>query len=664
MSNLIYLQDINISANISNNIEASVDIQITEDMAYGYGYGKLNGDFFHVFDINGELDGELLLPTSEIIGNDYWIWKDGANTPDQNATYPNAPYSEGTIGSKWSSCFWTDVYGNFWVFGGVSYGDIGGQSILNDLWKYDISTKKWVWVRKYTSTSTGDYSAGLGNVSPNGPGKRAGATSWTDNNGIFWLFGGFGYGESLSNAGMLNDLWQYNPYTDEWRWMAGSKSVGSSGSYPLSYNQIGVPKARYRACSFTDLNGNLWLFGGNNGLVTTICNDLWKYDINNNQWYFMGGAKGVTDPGMYPANYGEVGYPCSRDEAGFCLDLNGNFWLFGGRAWGAFGNSSYVFGATNDLWKYDTNNNQWYFMGGAKQIDDYTTDYTIPARIGTNMVAATEDSLLLFSGFSSAALPNSSQIFSDFWRYSISNNSWNKIKNSDNSFYPPNHGEEGFPKPRRQAAVWRTDIGNIFMFGGNDINDKNYNDLWEYRVTDKFLYGYGFEYTQNIINQYRNKILTVTITPKDTFNEEFNVILRIIGPGISTSYTKTTVNHIIDFDLSDIKNPVNSTNLIQSVANVITNPTLSQYGYNYKQSDLDYFNVLAYEDYPARSSKFEYITYINDHQLNDKDLFFDVVLEISNLRPLDILKMSSKIEPNLQTYSKQIGLRANITNGQ
>jgi hypothetical protein len=43
------------------------------------------------------------------------------------------------------------------------------------------------------------------------PGARQYATTWTDNNGNLWLFGGIGYDSTGAQTTMLNDLWKYVP---------------------------------------------------------------------------------------------------------------------------------------------------------------------------------------------------------------------------------------------------------------------------------------------------------------------------------------------------------------------------------------------------------------------------------------------------------------------
>jgi hypothetical protein len=68
----------------------------------------------------------------------------------------------------------------------------------------------------------------------------------------------------------------------EWAWVTGSSTGGASGVY----GSLGVPSAsnvpgeRVGATSWTDGNGNLWLFGGygvNLAGIGGYLNDLWEY---------------------------------------------------------------------------------------------------------------------------------------------------------------------------------------------------------------------------------------------------------------------------------------------------------------------------------------------------------------------------------------------------
>ena len=113
---------------------------------------------------------------------------------------------------------WTDVHGNFWLFGGQGYDSNGNFGYLNDLWEFNGTN--WTLVSgSSTANQAGSYGtqgvAAAGNV----PGARSGAVSWTDVHGNLWLFGGQGY-DSKGNIGYLNDLWEFNG--TNWAWAAGS----------------------------------------------------------------------------------------------------------------------------------------------------------------------------------------------------------------------------------------------------------------------------------------------------------------------------------------------------------------------------------------------------------------------------------------------------------
>ncbi len=76
----------------------------------------------------------------------------------------------------------------------------------------------WVWMSGSSAVGSNGSQPGVygtlgtpaaGNI----PGGRTMASSWTDSNGNFWLFGGFG-DDANDTAGYLNDLWEFNPSTE------------------------------------------------------------------------------------------------------------------------------------------------------------------------------------------------------------------------------------------------------------------------------------------------------------------------------------------------------------------------------------------------------------------------------------------------------------------
>jgi hypothetical protein len=155
---------------------------------------------------------------------------------------------------------------------------------LNDLWKYNPATNEWTWVKgDSTINQFGIYGTQGSASTANKPGSRHASVSWTDGSGHVWLFGGFGY--AASGSGDLNDLWKYDPATNEWTWVKGD----STGNQPGVYGTQGTasaankPGARERSVSWKDASGNLWLFGGY-GYAASLrshLNDLWKLGVSS-----------------------------------------------------------------------------------------------------------------------------------------------------------------------------------------------------------------------------------------------------------------------------------------------------------------------------------------------------------------------------------------------
>ena len=63
------------------------------------------------------------------------------------------------------------------------------------------------------------------------PGGRQEAVGWADASGNLWLFGGEGLDSIGTANGILNDLWVYKISTNQWTWVAGSKTANQTGDY-------------------------------------------------------------------------------------------------------------------------------------------------------------------------------------------------------------------------------------------------------------------------------------------------------------------------------------------------------------------------------------------------------------------------------------------------
>jgi hypothetical protein len=83
--------------------------------------------------------------------------------------------------------------------------------MLNDLWRYNITTDTWTWIRGSSiNNQPGFYGTqGVQNIN-NRPGGRHLHAGWSDASSNLYIFGGDGYAASATNPGPLNDLWKYN----------------------------------------------------------------------------------------------------------------------------------------------------------------------------------------------------------------------------------------------------------------------------------------------------------------------------------------------------------------------------------------------------------------------------------------------------------------------
>jgi N-acetylneuraminic acid mutarotase len=140
-----------------------------------------------------------------------WMWVGGSDGPNVMGVYgiqlAGAPgYSPG---ARVSAVSWVDHSGNFWLFGGYGYAQVGNLGDLNDLWEYNLATGVWTWVSGSSSTAAfGTYGTQGIPASGDAPGARYSAGSWTDSSGNLWLFGGVGF-DSFDVQDDLNDLWRF-----------------------------------------------------------------------------------------------------------------------------------------------------------------------------------------------------------------------------------------------------------------------------------------------------------------------------------------------------------------------------------------------------------------------------------------------------------------------
>ncbi|HQV84844.1 MAG TPA: kelch repeat-containing protein [Chitinophagaceae bacterium] len=436
----------------------------------------------------------------------HWIWMKGDSTKDNTGVYGtiNITASTNKPGSRFGSVSWTDGSGNLWLYGGYGY-HATAQGYLNDLWKYEPVTNNWTWMKGDNSGQiSGTYGTMGTENSANKPGARYSSITWTDGAGKCWLYGGYGYAAG-STAGLLNDLWKFDPLTNNWTWVNGNNTIDNTGSYGVMGTQAAgnKPGARYYSLSWADGSGNLWLFGGYGYHTSTadFLSDLWKYNIATNQWTWMKGNNTGSDNGVYGSFQSEASNnkPGARYAHLGWKDGAGNFWLFGGLGYGEASG-----GSLNDLWKYNPLTNNWTWMKGEKESDrtgifgtkGIESIATTPGatRAGVAGTDATGN-LILFGG--AGYTSNGESLLNLQFMYNTSSNNWTWLKGIKNSSIQGVFSAQGISAPvnkpgaREGGATWSDPSNYLWLFGGKDQNDY-LNDLWKYdQVSNQWIWMKG-----------------------------------------------------------------------------------------------------------------------------------------------------------------------------
>lgn len=430
-----------------------------------------------------------------------WTWIGGSNQSGAYGIYGTlgTPSTTNIPGGRDISVSWVDHNGDFWLFGG-SGNATSTNGNLNDLWRYNPTSRQWAWMGgSDTPNALGMYGTLSTPTSSNIPGSRLGAVSMTDSKNNLWLFGGFGNAISPI-PGSLNDLWEYNTSTKEWTWVSGANTTNASGVYGIKNvpDSSNMPGARLGMVSWVDSNGNFWIFGGAEDIsILKVHNDLWKYNPTQNQWVWVSGQNTINQPGIYGVQgmSNAQNAPGSRLDSISWVDKDGNLWLFGGSGIDAEG----IRGNLNDLWKYNPTNNQWTWMSGSNQRNKYgvygtlgiSTQNTIPgAREHRAPISWVDNAgnMWMFGGDGNGA--STSGILNDLWKYTPSNNQWTWMSGSTETnafgiYSQPGIPSTNTPGARKDAIGFIDRNKNLWIFGGdgNGVSSNgDLNDLWKYSV--------------------------------------------------------------------------------------------------------------------------------------------------------------------------------------
>jgi hypothetical protein len=410
-----------------------------------------------------------------------WTWMTGSNSTSPSWSYGTKGVASptNTPPGLYEPCEWTDLNGNFWLYGGGS-----SHGVMGMLWKYDVAISQWTWISGDTMPNTQANLGVQGVPSPtNQPAAIAYcAASWVDASNNLWFCGG-----KQNNIG--NDLWKYNISTNEWTWMKGYNAYHLPVyNTRLVADTSSTPGTRQETSVTWTQNNELWFYGGSlilpNGTGGGTYSDVWKFDISTNCWVWM---KGRQTNNLFPV-FGTPGVEDSSNHPGgrICYakwkDLSGNIWFFGG---------GYDTGTPlNDLWKFNPVTLNWTWMGNGSVAGNYGTKCTAsstnwpPVRF-ENRACWTDSNgdFYMFGGCSSL-----SSNYNDLWKYCVASGQWIWISSDNGVNVSGNWGIKGVPDPankpsaRDGSVAWRSN-NDLYLFGGWAYMIGAYwNDLWRFTI--------------------------------------------------------------------------------------------------------------------------------------------------------------------------------------
>ena len=337
------------------------------------------------------------------------------------------------------AAYWTDSQGNLWMFGGA-FELANNTHELNDLWRFEPPSTMyplgvWTWMAGQSDQNpdqTNILNTAVGVFSANNhPGGRDSVAFWvTHNPDILWVFGG------TTGNQYIQDLWAYSISTGTWACMGGcnwSTDITNYGTEGIR-DTSNWPPARFGAACWTDSQGDLWIFGGQDKNID-ILDDVWRYEppsasYPNGVWTWMAGNQVNSSNGFVENVYGQKGVTNSSNLLGSrekmidWQDSFGEVWIFGGYGpdgWTLF---------DNDMWRYQYNANLWTWMAG----DKYPNDSSFP--LGTEdgtpyIVNGDNNDLWLYGGEQAISQSGYANQFmtNNILKYNLTTSTWAVVKN-------------------------------------------------------------------------------------------------------------------------------------------------------------------------------------------------------------------------------------------
>lgn len=495
-----------------------------------------------------------------------WTWMSGTKYTNTTGIFDTMGVSSplSTPPGLYEATEWTDKEGNFWIYGGET-----SYHWSDDLWKYDVSTNLWTWVKGSGGLPDRKPIYGIQGIpSPiNSPGERCMSQSWTDSEGNLWLFGGASY-KGVGIGCAYNDLWKYSIVTNMWTWMKGD-SVHLCGDLGGHYgiknveSTLNNPRHQVERDITWSENDNLWM------LDYKGC--LWKYRITTNNWIWVkGDTNGITV-------YGQKGIPAIDNTPGanyFSFtrwkDSNNNFWYF-------YAGNDYGY---KDIFKYNISSNMWTWIWGNGIPNDTASHYS--DTLCDNTYEEQNENVIPFSRCEARACwidecnnlwlmggwgddHSTHGDFNDLIYFDTDKLKWVWVGNDTTHNYDHNYGTMGVSSPlnkpgsRSGALPFKDKFGNLWVYGGAiSAAFKYYGDLWRFELDngcslcDDSYQGHVLsqESLSDSIIVYPNPAIDeVIIEMSSTMNCQFD-LYNVIGAKIFT----ITFDHIKKSKIIDLRN--------------------------------------------------------------------------------------------------------------
>jgi len=375
---------------------------------------------------------------------------------------------------RFGASSWQTGEGEWVLFSGAGFDPDGNWGLLDDMWKYSASDNKWTLLSGQRKVDTRKWSEQTELPIP-----RRNAVRWADNQGNLYLMGGI----QLNDTEHFYDLWKYSVKAGIWNRLSGKTiaNVNAVRGQQKGKDEDGNnPGSRSGAVTWTDKNGNLWLFGGANmdnaKGQQDLYNDLWTYSAKTGRWAWVSGSdkpnqkgkfkiKGDQEPNLAPS--------ARTSAAAWYDDQTGKLWLYGGSGIDSTGMDS---GGLSDLWSYDPGKNLWQWVSGSTEL--FANNDNNQANPGYRWSAATwkdqKGNFMLYGGQNKVSATEV-DINPTVWKFDLQKQKWTPLL------------VQGTPGIMNEAEAFTDSSGELLLFGGRKFNPqtrKGYptNEIWKIKT--------------------------------------------------------------------------------------------------------------------------------------------------------------------------------------